>query len=902
MNIFPYFLLRVSPESMNIFENLSFAKVPKLLDNFYDLEMKKQVSKDDINEILFQYIKDIKSDDLRKKIINLKRDIFNNRTAVQNTLLELPIYIKNKLDNLKLLELEIVGLNEMIECNYYQELDTINYNFRTLLNTEYFLKGVLQSSDNLLIRLKEYINSETESKYHSRSKFTLLKYLSRIFTKTSPFSTFTNLALGVFDNQKALINVANINHNNNKIVNHRIILNIGILRFLTGVLFQYFPITKNFYLVLNPSIKIKNNFIEFLVNTNNIEFFQSLEINDNIKFILNAFKGVNKIEFKNLSTILSSNFEAEEDEIREFIYKVISIGLLEFDFDVSGLDYNWDVKLVQLLKQYNYHNDKNIFNLYESLIQIRKKITEYEKADFATRDHILNDIFSGFKKAALDLHEAANLPKIERELYKLHSKEDDDFYEEIINKVHLDNFEKFHITYFNFRKNNILFEDTYYDEKFVFDIKRINHHLTSINQLIDNCFVMDKLVIERKKILDFFKSKFALWEEVNILDFYKKYYEFKKETGDTVDYSILDLSNEKINVWLEKLIDVSSNGYNANTHSFMLKNEYLQKVNEILNLNRKFKNTSSRCVFLQYIDGVESKIVINNYTIGFGKWFSRFLHLFESSVTEEILHDNFINNEYIQAEYNGASYFNPNLHPPLLNYEIRSPGSQHRLNLENQIQVSNIYVKYMIDQDRVILIDKQTNKEIYIYDLGFEAQSSKSELFKLLSIFSNSEMIFLPLITSKISNSYKRAVLNEKGIIEYPEITLDSDIILQRKVWYIPVDYFETKLSDVDFFININLMRKRIGIPKEVFVRFYSKSIYNKIKKTKNNIKNSRASHKPQYINFDNPLLVELLHKLVLKYKEGVFIEEMRPNSDEILNIVKEKHISELIIQWKSHE
>jgi hypothetical protein len=55
---------------------------------------------------------------------------------------------------------------------------------------------------------------------------------------------------------------------------------------------------------------------------------------------------------------------------------------------------------------------------------------------------------------------------------------------------------------------------------------------------------------------------------------------------------------------------------------------------------------------------------------------------------------------------------------------------------------------------------------------------------------------------------------------------------------------------------------------------------------------------KPQYINFNNPMLVGLFLKMISKMTDQITIEEMLPGSNDLCTINKKKYVTEFLIQW----
>jgi hypothetical protein len=64
----------------------------------------------------------------------------------------------------------------------------------------------------------------------------------------------------------------------------------------------------------------------------------------------------------------------------------------------------------------------------------------------------------------------------------------------------------------------------------------------------------------------------------------------------------------------------------------------------------------------------------------------------------------------------------------------------------------------------------------------------------------------------------------------------------------------------------------------------------------------SRDDYKPQYICFHNPFLVALFARLLPKVPHRLTIEEMLPNSEQLLTLGAQQHVTEWVMHWYTTE
>ncbi len=287
---------------------------------------------------------------------------------------------------------------------------------------------------------------------------------------------------------------------------------------------------------------------------------------------------------------------------------------------------------------------------------------------------------------------------------------------------------------------------------------------------------------------------------------------------------------------------------------------------------------------------------------------SRFLHIFDDRVTEvqRKWNNDTNNDEAIFIEDCDASYFNANLHPPLMPYEIWMPGGHNTLPENRQIPITDLEVVYDNKEEELILKHKPTAKKAYVFDLGFQGHMGRSQLFQLLEKFSKAEYLstrpIINVVNMTLKNNKEKQKEQDKNseITILPRIIYEDQVIIQRKTWNIPkllVPERQPQETDFQYYFKINKWRKEHKMPDEVFV-FINMDRWNNNPDPELTKKLTRDDYKPQYIDFRNPLLVSLFEKLVVKAPSMLKIQEMLPNSKQMLKIDGERYVSEFMVQW----
>lgn len=317
--------------------------------------------------------------------------------------------------------------------------------------------------------------------------------------------------------------------------------------------------------------------------------------------------------------------------------------------------------------------------------------------------------------------------------------------------------------------------------------------------------------------------------------------------------------------------------------------------------------------------------VINAPLSGFGKMLSRFLHIFDEQITNDVRKWNLKNAEdALCIEDCDASYFNANLHPPLMPYEVWMPGGHNTLPDAQQIPVTNLLVRVAATGNNLELIHKPDDKRCYVFDLGFQGHGGRSQLFQLLDKFSRAEYLnFYPVLRAVSALQQKpkpelqpnseqgqqtpahssEPALNKPAIRVRPRIVYENQLVLQRKAWFIPKELLPHQLpqeSDWAYFLRINLWRLELGMPDEIFLFVNPREQQQQQENIDTDAARrvTRDDYKPQYISFCNPFMVKLLETSLSKVTSTLKIEEMLPNSQQLAKVGGQSYVTECVVQW----
>jgi hypothetical protein len=544
-------LLRVCGGTFNELESLELSESSELLENILDIKKNIQELRMTLSDAMFEIIQ-TRNDDpaTQKKLLNIKRDVFNGKNLSEAKVLFLHKHLTAEsfpiLRNILANEERVKGLEKLAEDSFTQEILEKRYTLQNLAKSETLQKGLVLSSKSLQQRIRRYIEKEPKKlkKNDFHTEQSLIKYLSRLYAKTSPFSTFTNLGISSSDSVNGLIQVKNTD---SEIKGH-IRLNNGLYSVLKAVLLKYRDVYLNFNLRPNPTItKTETDFL-YLTNSNNLEAFQRIPLNpvlDVFQYI--ASQNADGIPFRNLiSEIIKEEYiDAPPEDIEAYASQLIDYGFLEYNIGISGIDPDWDLKLIEKLSPLA-NSQPLLVELIQALKDIRDLANNYAFASSSERIELLEKAFQLFRGIFVKIHEAAGLDPEERltlEEYQKVVKEkeekkkaendriSDEKSEE--NDPEKEAFKHQTSTFFHFKPEQMFYEDTTSGLELTFNEEKLTQLVSNYNNVLQEMRLFEGKSDELMKMTHFFETQYPEKESINLLTFYEDYFrEVKKPEAE----------------------------------------------------------------------------------------------------------------------------------------------------------------------------------------------------------------------------------------------------------------------------------------------------------------------------------------------------------------------------------
>jgi hypothetical protein len=969
MKLFPRVLARVAGGPFEELEQLNSVESWQIICEMLALKQKIDASKHELSERLHRLVSEKPSHREKRLLINLRREIFNEQSISPARLQQiaplLPQNVRQQIETFHAIQLRKEELLKQGEEVFVREVKELREKFCQLARNETLLCGLLLSSQSLLKRAEDYFKTDkTElTKSERNSEKSLIKYLSRMYSKTSPFSTFTNLVMGeITENSKqnGAFYEFSLNGNRRPYVISHIRLNNFLYAYLKALLIKIPDIYRHFVLRPNPTLRESDGQYLYLTNSNNIDAFQRIPANPVLEVFRHlASENREGIAFKNLvATIIANEYiDATAEELTAYINQLLEYGFLEFNFGVSGIDPDWDLKLCQQLKPIA-EESQLVGELMAVLKNVRQLADNYGMATLLERQQILQEAHQQFREICMQLHEAAGLPAEERKPYEEYLAEERKKHEEGQNEQRIEDkkepssedesqekkdepFKHQSPTVFYFKPEQMFYEDSSLNATLKLDASKMSEVISTLHGLLQELKHFEGWQDERDKMLFYFREKFGEMESVDLLTFYESYYRDvkkpeakreeekrraaakKRDTDNAANENQIEaqaktkppeipaikIRQEQNQAWLDQFTEIIRNSNGAGQAEVRFTRRQILQTHEKLQRASTNHSACSYGVFVQLFlesrDGEKRLMgVLNGSTPGFGKMFSRFLHVFDTHVTDELRSWNASNNHpALLVEDCDASYFNANLHPPLLPYEIWMPNGHNSLPPEKQIAVTELKVRLDKTKQVLDLVHTATQKPAHIFDLGFQGYAGRSQLFQLLTKFAGVEYLSVwPLLDTINRKGVGNNQAQQDTILIHPRVVYEGRLILQRRAWLVPKALLPSRRSGEsqwEFFVRVNYWRQEHKIPVEVFVTVNPRRRAEKFNIDPEAFKNvARDDYKPQYICFKNPLLVILFEKLLAKVPHHLKIEEMLPNSQQLLLFDQKRYVSEFVIQW----
>lgn len=826
LKVFPYALVRYAAMEFSTLQAIALTAMDTRLAAIDKLEQDFRQLQEQLCEQLYTAIQAAENDSARQLLLRWKRAVYNGRKPPE----EMPAGLEALMRHYQQWLQQQQQVQEDWQTHYHAQLQQHRRQLQAWSREEALRKGILLSSPVLYAQLPNFATADPAAfrAKELKNEYSLLRYITRMAAKTSPFSTFTYTGISALQPTSATAPAGGVISN--------IRLNNSLFTYLRSLLVHHPVLNEIMEVRLNDTTTIDDTQLHFLVNYFNVEAFQSLPARSVALWLYHRLQEPCRLAAL-IDTLAAEMPGTAREAIKSFLLKLAASGLLELGIGCSGIDPEWDGTLICFLAD-SPQQHAAVEALRELLQSLQTSRRAYAATDAAARAQLLDTAAATLNTVLDRLKDEAVLPDTPSASTA---------------------FEVHHFAPRIFQSSDIFYEDASTSKVIVLpeDVQVLAEKAERLCALLAP---FDQLQEEKKSLRDFFLQHYDAAQQLPVTDFYQAYYlHVKKQQPDTARPTVMDIPENIQLAVNDGQVDIAG-----------------QPAETVVPV--------SRGMFVQLFQPEQDAPlmgVVNALLPGMGKVAGRFLHLFEPAVTATFKEWNTaLHPGHLMMELNDGSVFNANIHPPLLDHEITIPGGSNNYPAAKRISLKDIVVQYDHASDRLALKHTTTGKPVYAFDLCLESFYNRSHFYRLLAHFNPEPRVPLRSFIAVIDRHYAATSGAGGAVQRMPRIVFEGRLVLRRQSWLIRVDTIPAPVhteTEPDYFLRLQRWRVAQQLPRQVFV--FLKSPYIPATAAKGQL--HRDDYKPQYISFAQPLLVAVFRKMTSRAGEYLYLEEVLPDASQ---------------------
>jgi hypothetical protein len=815
--LFPVIVGRQGGASVELLDALHSGPITSFTERIGRLEDEVSRLKKELSEQIYALIGHIPEGGDKKLLIQAKRDLFHDRLLNDlNDDLQaiLPVASTALLSRYRTKKQEYREEYRKFCSAFSEVLPETARQLLQFAKQGFFQNGLLFSSSDLLSEVQkcEGENWVKMNKKNRRLALSLLKYLTRSVTKTTPFSSF---------NQLFFLEAAG-----NAYVPLRIPVKQSFLQ-INNLLFHYLQQLLMRQVVFREKLMVKNNTsvwrkeegdncLHFFVNQANNEFLKTvppLETVYEIRLLLEKSSS----SYHYLLTQLEKRTGEERETVQGFTDTLIREGMLLLVYPVESRDNDWPGRLLEFFRRQGLMEVPLIGDLAVLLTEVTEaKNTMEQTQDTAARQSCL---LQCYRKTMCFF-----------ERWKLHPS----FQAKL-------------------GPHDLFYEDTTCNPGPGLELN--SAALTAIsNDLLAVYRYCSKVSPKRKLRMVWSRQlRERSAAQMPLLNFYHHIYLPTKTNAL--------LSGEELEP-LQSLVRSVLENAGEGLPCIDLKEGWPGREaakQEDLQLG----------AHLQPAGPAMEKVVLNNFTAGYGKNISRFLKLLPQQYAAAIQQFNQKKlSDTLIADTRDASIHNLNNYPPLTQATLDSIGTS-----PDAVPLSSIWVT--TDPEHGIKLIDHHGQDLRALNFSMESLSRRSSFLQFLDILDPTDLWGYQYFKDQIKAHF-RSMAQAGKMAFMPRIVFGDRLVLLRRSWMVTkeilLQLLKTAGTPEGAFLAIDRWRKETDIPRQVFLRIDRRGAG-----PKNN-----DHYKPQFIDFASPIFILLLDHLLRKAGDVVELEEVYPNLAEV--------------------
>lgn len=307
---------------------------------------------------------------------------------------------------------------------------------------------------------------------------------------------------------------------------------------------------------------------------------------------------------------------------------------------------------------------------------------------------------------------------------------------------------------------------------------------------------------------------------------------------------------------------------------------------------------SPRSHFIQMDGTAEEPVAVLNRSYGGLSFpFSRFIHCLDERGDGELAGRLRAGLRELQppgavfAEITGGfATTNLNLHPRLTDFEIVCPGETTSVPEECRIPLDDLHVTHDVTEDRLVLRSDRLGREVIPVYLGYLLPLALPEIPQTLLLFSPVSMA-APDVWGGIPEPPGDAVIRRPRVRH-------GAVVISRKSWSAPVSAMPERtpaMSEADWYLTWRRWKRQHGLPDRTFATIHKASPDGG---GDGDGGGWADASKPLYVDFDSQLSLTVLDGLIKTGASRVVFREMLPGEDSLwVRSARGRHVAEMVVE-----
>jgi hypothetical protein len=876
------FVVRVAGLPMESLHSLRFNQTVQLIEEVFVIENSLHAQAESLSEALYSTIGTIEDKKIRYQLMAFRRAIYQiqlPKTLSDDVWALLPTELTKRLqiwlEERKKLGARLAHGQDILEVEWAEKSRELQH----LAQQELFQQGLVLASKDLYEDLLRWLPDGEEGSQHRdrQIELGLLTYLTRMTTKTSPFSTFMSSSRGHWIDDNPLLTNAPAWQRRSAVA-----LNWSIVHRIAAEIVRWPEIRSKLALRVNSSLVAEGDCLKFLgwkpgeTSARKGEVVRILANPPLMQEVIQIIRNAEGLSYTTIIQAIAQTYPQKEvDEIQQVLDQLLAIGLLELDLGLPDLSSDY---LGQLLLSLQQFPGQKIESTSLLLQKVQTCLQQYAEAEHAIERHKLRNTIH----ATLE-----------------------DIYQQL-------GFQERGIAV---PTTNAFYEDTLLEKA------DIRCSLTGCQDLLEDLELLRQLSALYERNLSgclaattFFIDHYGKDANIGLLCFYEEFCREQAQPGGwrpgyrvsgsqmrqlfehfssppPVDLAELNQIHSLQEEFLQRFVQQPESSSSVCQLDAVALREFVAGFPAFLSAPRSL---AFYCQMLVY--NGKPQLVLNALRSGFGRGEGQ-LQFLETQIHKPVSSSHIERAQYYYKERKalwtdilGVFGSNTSLRIAQTSYEITYPGTVSNRPAEEQIQFNDLSVTYDPHKHRLQLFSRRLQQTVLPAHLGLLDDFWQPPLYRfLIHIFSEGAVNPL-LVLFQIPNP--QAFETGLPVQFYPRLCLGS-LVLRRATWIVGVQNIpkhEKGTSSFDYMLNVQRWLVTHQIPQECFVRVPAALT---------------KDRKPLAIDFSNYLSIMLFEQIVTHAEQNkdpiarvMLLQETLPGSEDlVLSDENASYVSEFVIE-----